>query len=462
MKGLWYLGMLIAFSHNVMGQVKKKIREYDKGFQVSLFPGIGTNGIHSASFINTISLNFFGGLSAGNRLLEIGIVANGNTKTSTGIQLAGLANIVGANAFMNLSQYEERELINKENFRSDMTGIQVAGFLNYVRSNHKGWQFSGSLNVVGGDLRGIQIAGIGNSTANGTNGSSAGLQLAGVYNVVRKSMGGFQIATAFNYTNGQLAGLQLAIINKARIIKGRNTAPPTRARGMQIGLINQSKEMDGVQIGLINFGGKALGKQFGLINFFSTYPTKENVRKNTPVGLLNFGSKGSVIRATFNEILTVCFEYTTGSCLNCSMAPSEMPFNEGFQIFNQNALIYGFDPFRDIWGMGYGFMKILYNKNSMLPTDPRNRNKLISYGLRVIHLSRKGSFDREMNLVSKLHVDFGKRVRSRYVLVGASLNWYLSEENGPLYSAHSLEVETGSFGSLVSRLWPGYSVGVQL
>ena len=111
-----------------------------------------------------------------------------------------------------------------------------------------------------------------------------------------EAIGGFQVSSLFNYTDGQLSGLQLGLINKARIIKGKHTLPPTKAKGLQFGLVNFSKEMDGTQIGLVNFGGAALGKQFGLINFFSKYPTKERTNKNTPVGLLNFGSKGSTKR----------------------------------------------------------------------------------------------------------------------------------------------------------------------
>lgn len=73
--------------------------------------------------------------------------------------------------------------------------------------------------------------------------------------------------------------------------------------------------MDGVQLGLINFGGDSRGKQFGLINFFSKYPSKEKVRMGTPIGLLNFGSKGSYFRIYYNEIFSTNVEFTTGNQL---------------------------------------------------------------------------------------------------------------------------------------------------
>jgi hypothetical protein len=72
-----------------------------------------------------------------------------NVKSSTGIHLAGLANVIGANAFINLSMAEEWELI-KDDFESNGKGIQVSGLLNYVRNHSSGIQLAGVLNVVGG------------------------------------------------------------------------------------------------------------------------------------------------------------------------------------------------------------------------------------------------------------------------------------------------------------------------
>ena len=455
------LFLLIILQFNAFGQVKKKIRQYDRNFQLSLFPGISTNGIHSGSYFNKFSLNLFGGLSAGNQILEVGAITNVNIKNATGIQLAGLANIIGTNAFINLSETEERTLIITDDFESNNKGIQVAGFLNYVRNHSTGIQFAGVFNVVGGDFRGVQVAGIGNSSGNNTNGYSAGLQLAGLYNISKEAIGGFQVSSLFNYTDGQLSGIQLGLINKARIIKGKHTLPPTKARGLQFGLVNFSKEMDGTQVGLINFGGTALGKQFGLINFFSKYPTKERTNKNTPVGLLNFGSKGSTKRISSNELFVANLEYTTGSCYNCSVAQSEMPFEGRHQTFHQNALIAGYDPFHSTWGFGYGFQKIMYNKASMLPTDPGNRKRQIAYGVKFLHLNRTLSFDKSFNLLSRFNFDFGKRkFGSKYLFAGASLNYFLRKPQDD-YQIKSFRISTGEVFKLAGEFWPGYSLGLQ-
>lgn len=455
-RGLTYLLLLLSFTASA--QVRKKMREYEKGFQLSLFPGISTNGIWSGSYFNKYSLNLFGGLSAGNRVLEVGLITNSSLKTTTGFQVAGLANIVGANAFINLTLSEERTLINEEDYEVDRTGVQVAGFLNYVLNHASGIQVSGSLNVVGNSFKGLQLAGIGNSAG----GTTVGLQLAGVYNLSKESVGGFQISSLFNYTDAQLSGMQLGLMNKARSIKGNKSTPPTHARGLQLGFVNVSREMDGVQIGLINLGGAMRGKQIGLINIFDKNPSKERVRMGTPIGLLNFGSKGSYLQVYYNELFPTNIEYTTGNCLNCSwVMNSEMPFDDANQIFNQNALIVGYDPYRETWGFGYGFQKNLYNKFSVRPS-PLNRKRIITYGLKFLHLNRTLSFDDSFNVLTRLNLDYGKRWRFLYVFAGLSLNYFLSEadEKGG-YSINSFRISAGKLGSLDSDIWPGYTVGVQ-
>ena len=350
-------------------------------------------------------------------------------------------------------------MINTEDFEVNRKGIQVAGLLNYVLNHASGIQLTAGLNVVGNNFRGVQIAGFGNSAGETT----VGLQLAGVYNVSKESVGGFQISALFNYTDAQLSGLQLGILNKARTIKGGKSTPPTRARGLQLGLLNLSKAMDGWQVGLFNFGGDMLGKQIGLINFFSKYPSKERVKMGTPIGLLNFGSKGSHVRVFLDELYTTNIEYTTGNCWNCTwIIGSEMPYEESNQTFNQNALIFGYDSRQDTWGFGYGFQRVLYNKFTIKPS-PLNRQRVIAYGIKFLHLNRDMSFDKTFNLLTRLNIDYGKRWKFLYVFVGASFNYFIYEptEGSDVYKVRSVKFSTGDVGKYLSEIWPGYSVGIQ-
>lgn len=443
----------------------KRIPEHRSFFQVSLFPGISTNGITSGSFRNTISVNLFGGISAANRVLELGLISNSNMKEVSGIQIAGLANIIGANAFINLTAMEEREMI-QEGFECSSKGIQVAGLLNYVRDNSHTIQATAGLNVVGLNFRGFQLAGIGNSAG----GYVGGAQLAGFYNIAHESLAGFQVSTGFNYTSGRMSGLQLALVNKAAEIEGRNSSPATSSRGVQVGVVNLSRKMNGRQIGLINFGGAMRGNQIGLINFFKKVPTKENVRLGTPVGLLNFGSVGSVTRIQANDLFLANLEYTTGNCLNCSVAgmgKSDMPYNDRWKKLNQNALILGYDPRFGTWGFGYGFMRILLNKVRMLdkPDPPKNERHMISYGGRLMHLNRSLGYDNSFNLLTRLHVEYGykKKFGVRWI-AGVSLNYFAHESTDVQgdYRISAPVVTLVRNSRVSSSLWPGYSFGIQL
>ena len=447
-----------AYAQDTARVEVKKFRQYKRTFQISLFPGISSNGVSSEFYHNKYSLNLFGGTSGGNEILEIGIISNSNLRSSTGIQLAGLTNVVGANAFVNLTQSEERALIIKDDFSVNFQGIQFAGILNYVLNGSRGIMLTGGLNVAGEDFSGVQIAGIGNSAA----GTSQGIHLAGFYNVVNESMAGIQISALFNFTDEELSGTQIALINKSRRMMGRHATPPTRRKGLQVGLINFSKDMHGTQIGLINFGGEVRGKQFGLINFFQRVGSKENVRMGTPVGLLNFGSRGSYVRLHFSELFATTLEYSTGNCLNCSWTQSTMPFDDQNKILNQNVLILGYDHWRQTWGFGYGFQKLLYNKATMLP-KPTNEKRLMTYGIKFIHLNRHIHFDRDFNLVTRLNFEWGKRRSFYYWFVGLSLNYFMFEEGEEQpYQIESFRVSTGNLAGLRTSFWPGYSVGVQL
>jgi hypothetical protein len=459
----WLL-LFCAFIPSVTFSQARKPRELKKGFQFSLFPGISTNGISSGSYINKFSLNLFGGLSAGNRIFEAGLVTNINLDSVTGIQIAGLANIVGANTFLNLTVSEEREL-QHAGFESNSHGIQAAGFLNYVRNNTKGIQIAGAFNIVGFDFNGFQLAGIGNSAGS----YAQGFQIAGLYNIADEGIGGVQVSMLHNSTRGQLAGTQLSLINRAVQIKGQNSSPPDASRGLQIGMLNFSKDMAGTQIGLINFGGTMRGRQIGLINFFDKSPPKDNVKNGLPIGLLNFGSMGSYFRISFNELFPLNAEYSTGNCANCSaVLITQMPYDENWKKYNQNALMIGYNPTEESWGFGYGFQRLLFNKFSMVPTRAnmlRNEKKMIGYGVKFIHLNRNLNFDKVFNLVSRFNLDYGIRVggiSGPHLVAGVALNYFLQQADEPrdVYKIQSARLSLGKIFSLNTSIWPGYSVGL--
>jgi hypothetical protein len=192
--------------------------------------------------------------------------------------------------------------------------------------------------------------------------------------------------------------------------------------------------------------------------------SKEMTRMGTPIGLLNFGSRGSYFRLVYNELFAVNLEYTTGNCLNCSyVMGSEMPFNDNNQIYNQNALIAGYNPFQKTWGFGYGFQKVLYNKATIMPS-PFNKKRVITYGLKFMHLNRTMALDKTFNLVSRINVEYGKRYRGMYFFGGVAANYFLTETSPDSIQDFGLSVanvQTGKTFGYNASFFPGYSAGVQ-
>ena len=109
--------LALLASMNSYGQ-KKKLRYQDKSFQLSLVPGISSHGLNDAWYFNKFSLNILSGVSAGSKHFELAGISNLSTQFASGIQIAGFANVVGSNAFTNLTKREERDLIVEEDFKS--------------------------------------------------------------------------------------------------------------------------------------------------------------------------------------------------------------------------------------------------------------------------------------------------------------------------------------------------------
>lgn len=445
----------------------KKLRYRDKGFQLSLLPGVSTNGLESGRYFNKISLNLLSGISAGNYYFELAGLSNLSTNSAGGIQIAGLVNMIGSNTYLNMTLNEE-QTAKKEGFSADFQGIHFSGALNFVRNHAKGFQFSGGFNVVQRNAQVVQLAGLGNAVG----GQHDGLQVAGLYNVATRGTGA-QVATLYNGTNGSVTGFQVAMINKSKELLGKNTSPPTSVRGFQIGAINIARATGGTQIGLINIAGKAKGTQIGLINIFSNSPNKESGKGNTPIGLINLGGfSGSHIEISANELFLTSVELTTGNCQNCTTVATGMPFEGKFKVMNQNALIYSFNPIEGYnesvrWGAGYGFKKVLYNKMSMIATkrarDVRkgNESKFLSFGIQVFHLNREEQFQKELSLLTKLHADVGIRRASHfYLYAGFSANFYFHRDQNIEHRA--LELSSGSTDNINYQVWLGYILGIHI
>lgn len=128
--------------------------------QVSFFPPLSTNGLHSGNYTNDISFNLLAGYSRNERILAFAGLANIMRNDASGVQFAGLANVAGG----------------------DISGLQFAGLANITGHRANGLQFAGLANVVGGDVNGLQMAGLFNVAKR-----VKGVQIAGLVNIAEHS-----------------------------------------------------------------------------------------------------------------------------------------------------------------------------------------------------------------------------------------------------------------------------------
>ena len=145
--------------------------------------------------------------------MNAGIGLYNLTDTLKGVQLSVF--------FGGVTQYSQGvQLSLLTNTSHSVRGLQLAGLSNITSTPMRGWQLSGLTNIAQGVERGIQVSGIAN--------------------IATKSMRGWQ-ASIYNYAD-TLRGSQLGILNMC-------INHPT---GVQVGLVNISKDTLARKIGLVN------------------------------------------------------------------------------------------------------------------------------------------------------------------------------------------------------------------
>ncbi|MEO9869066.1 LA_2272 family surface repeat-containing protein [Ekhidna sp.] len=438
-------------------QTTNRIPYREKKVQFSTFPGVSTAGFESAKYTYNFSFNLFSGIAAGTRYFSFSTISNLGTRSSSGLQLAGLANIIGSQSYLHLTNFEQKELEN-EGKTPNQKGIQLAGALNLVRGESSGVQVAGGMNTVYRSSSGFHLAGIGNFSG----GNMIGLQLGGLYNVSQKLVLGGQVAV-FNAAGSRLSGFQFGLLNRAKYVEGKADNSSVKSFGIQLGIINHSKTNNGIQIGIINRARRMRGVQFGLINIFQNAPYDGANRYNgVPIGLLNIGSKDSRLRISRSDLLPLMVEYTTGNCQNCSFTESQMPIGDIFYKTNQNALIFGYEFSDDEelnWAVGYGFQRVYYYKSSMSAFDPKNKKYFFSPSIRFLHLNREKKFDPTLSLLTQFQFDVGYRFGWFTLYTGLNMNAFLYKDGLPLDV--NFEIASRQSGTQY-QIWPGYIFGIQL
>jgi len=173
-------GRFVLSSRLRMQSINLKKWFVTRPVQISLVPGLSTNGSLNSQVTNNFSANLVGGYSAGLKGVELGGVFNIERKSVTGVQAAGVVNIVGG----------------------PVQGIQLAGICNKDLDS----------------VRGLQAAGVANIAR-----QVRGVQYAGLYNYA-ETVRGMQSASILNHTR-HLKGVQLGLINIADTSEGVSIGP---------------------------------------------------------------------------------------------------------------------------------------------------------------------------------------------------------------------------------------------
>jgi len=163
-------------------------------YQVSLTPGLSSQGLFNSQVVNQFSLNIIGGHTAGVNGAEVGGVFNIDQQDVRHFQVAGLFNLVGGS----------------------MHGVQLAGASNVVVQRVSGIQVAG-VNNRSGRVTGVQLAGLFNVAED-----IHGAQVTGVVNVAGK-VNGIQLASVMNIADS--SDYPIGLINLVK--KGRKSLAAT-------------------------------------------------------------------------------------------------------------------------------------------------------------------------------------------------------------------------------------------
>jgi hypothetical protein len=423
-------------------------------FQFSVAPGLGTNGLNSGGFTNYFSLNLTSGYSTTNMFLEIGGISNANEYRTRGLQISGLVNITGVNAFAGLNEKEKNQKI-KSGFEANLSGLQITGITNIVINNVFGGQIGGGVNVSKGALIGMQLAGVSNVVYK----YSFGVQVAGLWNSSVQSMDGLQLAGLMNYTSGELYGVQISAFNKAGYIEGKNSYINDKPTGVQVGLVNSAKRMNGFQIGLINYASRSQGTQIGLINIYRK-GKDVGTRDGTAVGLINIGDVGHLALYA-DELFFTNYEISTGNMKNRRIN------EERTNKYIVNSLIFsnssnGFVSDKKSWALGYGLKKFHYTRSD---TPGMAEFRFLSYGIELLHVNYEAKkLTHDLSLMVRPKVSVGTRLHRKlhtvYVFGAVTYNMYWSNAEDGI-SPGFLE-SSKKFENKILEMWPGVSIGIHL
>ncbi len=365
--------------------------------QASLWPSISTNGPVNGAMVNEYSFNFLGGYARGLEGLELGVGVNIERNYVKGVQVAGMANLVGGDTKgLQVAGFHNHTM-------HGLQGVQIAGFANTVWDTLSGVQIAGGANVVRGGMRGTQVAGAFNLATQDVN----GVQFAGGLNVTLRDVQKTQVAGALNYgrnVNGaQVAGglnVALGKVGGGQVAGALNVARDVTGGQVSVGVNVAVDTVRGGQVGVLNFARVVRGGQVGILNFSDTIT-------GSSVGILSFAWRG----------------YHRVELVTNDVMPGTVQLRTGTRSFHN---ILGYSPAfagQQRWGFLYGF-----------GSEPRlGRTTFLSLDLTAEQIVEQPQWVDAINILGRFSASFGVLVQQRFTLTaGPVMNVLVSDWSDPM------------------------------
>lgn len=301
----------------------------------------------------------------------------------------------------------------------NIEGCEIGSVLNIDKGHVTGFQAVGVGNFAGGDVAGLQIAGV----TNVVRGEVTGGQLAGVANIVLTHVRGVQLAGVMNFALGDVTGVQIAGTGN---MVGRNST-------VQIGVVNIALGETYTQVGVFNIAGHARGLQLGVVNVAEDHD-------GVPIGIVSIVKNGQFhVNAWTDE----------SSLLNVGI---KLGSKHVYNVYAVGLQPLG-SPLRSRLGLGIG---------GHIPADPFFLDidavgYNVSEGLRF--WSQEG-----LNMLNKLRITGGWQISPKLAITaGPTINvWVSTEEDGSDIPLFDLLIYEHQGTDTWTRIWAGFSVGVQL
>ncbi|MBK9177617.1 MAG: hypothetical protein IPM46_15060 [Flavobacteriales bacterium] len=413
-----------------------------RAFQLSLVPGVSTNGPIAGAVVNEVSVNVLAGYARGLDGLEIGGGANLLSHDMKGVQIAGIGNLVGGTVrgvqFAGGVNHSMRAMkgLQVAGFSNTvwdtLSGVQVSGGVNLVKRGMSGTQVSGAANVAFGDLDGVQVSGGANVVTGVVNKAQVsgaanyakavkGAQVSGGVNISLGEVGGGQVGFGANYAGsvtggqvsfganvvpGEVSGGQVGFglnyagnvtggqfsfganvvpgsVDKGQVGFGLNYAGNVTGGQFSFGLNVVPGTAEGGQVGAVNFGRRVVGGQVGIINISDTL-------SGGSVGLFSFSLKG----------------YHRVDVISNDVMPLSVQFRTGTRAFHN---ILGYSPAvtpDERWGFLYGF-----------GFEPRfSQSLFLNIDLTAEQIVEQREWVDAVNILGRFSITPGVLIRERFTI----------------------------------------------